>query len=152
MMSKNLNDYGLESSENFEVNQKTLRRILQIIARKKATFPSEVAQLMDAETSEIGHYLRVLNESGVIERLNADSFEPDARLVDRSIDLNKGRNDMQKPRWYGLNSDHGWALKVDGEKGPEYVNEYHLKTDSHPDKSLIGFSENKIQEYDKSVV
>lgn len=111
-------------------NQKDISshiRVLEIVAEKKASFPSEVSPRTEESTGKVGEILRELEEIDLLESLTPKMKKSDQRLLDRRNELwgrgKRGIDEFRQPNWYGLNSDRKWRLKTDD--GLRIIDEYH---------------------------
>lgn len=132
-------------SDGRKVEQSVIRKILKVICDKKATYASEVSSYVDADPSNIGSILRQLEESGVLEELTPKMKHGDPRLRDAVLDSQfSGIEEAKNPRWYGLNSDVDWELKVNGKD--MWVDEYHrvIEDPEGVDKNLLDYAVDKM--------
>lgn len=136
------------NSSGRKVEQKLLRKILKVVADKKATYASEVSHFVDADPSEVASILRQLEESDVLEVLKPKMKHSDPRLLSASKRTGKRSIDqMRQPTWYGLNSDVDWALK-DKKRG--YIDPYGNSVES-PEirKNLMDYAVDRMDQEGK---
>lgn len=153
-----LDDYMDDGEHNRKVAQPTLRRILQVIASKKATYPSEIAKETRVDMETINQTIYDLKKAGIIEKLNPKMVNSDQRLLDRRSEMwaqgktgiKSNNGQINKMNWFGLNSSLDWCLKVSDKD--KYVDEYHTDIeDENPDfeSSALSYADKKIAEVAK---
>lgn len=130
---------------NRQVDQKFLGNVLKVVAKKKATYPTEVSKYVDQDIDKCAKLLRQLEESGVLERLKPKMKNYDGRIVSRRNDgIFSGIEEAKRMSWYGLNSVYDWQLKVNNRE--LYVNEYHEVIDQPEEisENLVDMAVNKM--------
>ena len=146
---------GIDGSieENIEGNEYDFNKtmaVLQTIATKKATYGTEIAQKNRIDRKTVSNILHELEDKGYIERLIPKKKNNDQRLLDRRTHMfrnsMKGLEGASSPKWYGLNSEHDWSLKVNNDNtSVDFVDEYHREVDFEPEKSTAEFVAEKVR-------
>lgn len=109
-MSDDLEDYIRDAAGEPEVEQKMIRKILKVIADKRASYPTEISARTGFQVSEVSSLLYSLADADVLEFITAG----DQRVKDRASELQKqGKGkigQVEQMNWVGLNTDIRWSL------------------------------------------
>jgi len=117
------------SLDDQDVAQTMLKRVLEVIASKKATYARELARETGYSAGEISRLLYRLEDQNVLEQLVPQMKLNDQRLLDRRTGVwkrgIKGLDSWRNMNWFGLNSDLSWKLSPRGKNF--FVDEYHRR-------------------------
>jgi len=153
-----LDDYmSSEYSSSRQIARPTLRKILEVIASKKATYPSEIVKESRVDKETVNQTLYDLKKAEVITSLKPSMKNSDQRLLDRRGDMwargitgiNPHTGQFNKQSWYGLNKRFDWLL-YDSERDM-YVDEYHRPIDKDKDdlvKTGLTYAVERIENID----
>lgn len=119
-------------------------KIVDVIANKKASFKSEIAGIKGLDRDTVGKILHKLEEEGILERLNPKFKHSDQRLLSQRSRPNLNSIDEFKNcKWFALNSDLQWVLKIreSCDTEYEYMDEYHRPLELGDEKMDQKFQE-----------
>lgn len=136
-------DLGSSSSDFNSANfgDKELLKVISAVAKNRASYPTEVSNHAHIDRTKASHILYLLHDAGILERLEPkqEAASNDHRLLSRREDLwSRGITSLENfknMKWFALNSELEWCLKVQGEDF--FVDEYHRKRIEEPDTSAL---------------
>lgn len=142
-----LDDYKETSGvSGFKIARPEMRRTLEIIKEKKATYPSELSALSKLSESQAGRVLKTLEDDDILQYLKATMKGSDERLLMRRSEMwgrgNYGISEFNKRSWYGLNKELGFLYVIEKPDGVIEVLDvcmeivYKAVPDNHSDESL----------------
>jgi len=151
-----LNDYMSDGGESTsrKVSQPVIRKVLECIASKKASYSSEIQNVKRLDRQDVNYVLYTLKSAGIIESVKPRWKNNDDRLIDRRQDMrdkgitgmNPNTGQMQSINWFALNSDLSWRLKVDG--ADLWVDEFHNPIKEFKTDSVMDFAMQEVNKVD----
>lgn len=124
---KGLTEYAGDADDEEDLKRHK-KRIMHVVARKGATYPSEIARHMPLQPNEVAPIIHDLLESGHLQEINVTTVRIDPRLRRRFPDMwrrgETGFDTFRQRHWVGL-ADNKILYHTDGRVTDPYGREIH---------------------------